>query len=66
MGTILEKTILAVVTTKENREKVGGGAPIFLADDEKEMQSTAFYLEKIIDGIAHDLHNGTMVIVKHF
>ncbi len=64
MGTTLEKIILAVVTI--HRDKVGGGAPVFYAKDEDEMQQISFQLEKILDGMAHDLQNGTMIIVKHF
>jgi hypothetical protein len=55
--------IVAVVTTQ--RDKVGGGAPIFIAQDDAEQQKTAFTLEKIMDATAHDLRNGTMILVKH-
>ncbi|MDF2713319.1 MAG: hypothetical protein K0R28_244 [Paenibacillus sp.] len=55
--------ILAVVSTK--REKVGGGAPIFIVETEKEQQDVAFLLEKILDGNAHDLKNGTLILVNH-
>lgn len=64
MGTTLEKFILAVVTI--DKEKVSGGAPVFHAQNEDEMQEISFKLEKILDGMAHDLQNGTMIIVKHF
>ncbi|GAX89705.1 capping complex subunit for YIEGIA [Effusibacillus lacus] len=63
MGTTLEKTILAVITTA--RDKVGGSSPIFYANDPKELQSTAFTLEKILDGIAHEVTQETMIIVRH-
>jgi hypothetical protein len=55
--------IVAVVSVHPS--KVGGGAPIFIADDEKELQSAAFLLEKILDASAHDLKNGTMILVNH-
>lgn len=55
--------ILAVVSTK--RERVGGGAPIFIVETEEEQQAVAFVLEKILDGNAHDLKNGTMILVDH-
>jgi hypothetical protein len=55
--------IVAVVTTQ--RDKVGGGAPIFIALDDAEQQKTAFTLEKIMDATAHDLRNGTLILVKH-
>lgn len=64
MGTTIEKAILAVITI--NNEQVnGGGAPIFVAKSQEELQRTAFLLEKILDGIAHDLENGSMIIVRH-
>lgn len=55
--------ILAVVTL--TKERVGGGAPIFVADQEDDLQKIAFSLEKILDANAHDLKNGTMILVKH-
>lgn len=55
--------IMAVVTL--HKEKVGGGAPIFIAGNEQEQQDTAFRLEKILDASAHDLQNGTIIIVRH-
>jgi hypothetical protein len=64
MGTSLENLILAVVTTTPH--KVGGGSPIFYANDEEELQKLSFTLEKIMDAMAHQLCTGTMIIVKHF
>jgi hypothetical protein len=55
--------IVAVVTTE--RDKVGGGAPIFIVSDEVERQKIAFSLEKMLDAIAQDLKNGTMILVRH-
>ncbi|MEF3301830.1 capping complex subunit for YIEGIA [Paenibacillus sp. GYB003] len=55
--------ILAVVSTKPDR--VGGGAPIFIVESEREQQEIAFLLEKILDGNAHDLKNGTLILVDH-
>jgi len=64
MSITLEKYILAIVTI--NKEQlISGGAPVFLAKNQEEQQRTAFLLEKILDGIAHDLENGTMIIVRH-
>jgi hypothetical protein len=55
--------IVAVVTTDGG--KVGGGAPIFIVSDETERQKVAFSLEKMLDCIAQDLNNGTMILVRH-
>lgn len=56
--------IVAVVTM--NRDSiVGGGAPVFVMENEKGLQEMAFLLEKIIDASAHDLKNGTIILVDH-
>lgn len=55
--------IVGVVTLDKN--KVGGGAPIFFVDNPDEQQQVAFKLEKIMDASAHDLQNGTFIIVDH-
>ncbi|MFD1065260.1 capping complex subunit for YIEGIA [Oceanobacillus locisalsi] len=60
---IVEKAILAVVTTKE--ESVGGGAPIFICSSKEELALFANNLEAIIDGIAHRLSEEVYIIVKH-
>jgi hypothetical protein len=59
----LDKQILAVITV--DRDKVGGGAPIFYAQDEEELLDTAVLISRIFGAAAHDLHNGVFVIVKH-
>jgi len=56
-------TVKAIVTTQPG--KVDGGAPIFVADGRKELEELAFLLEKILDASAHDLKNGTFILVKH-
>ncbi|MFD0958797.1 capping complex subunit for YIEGIA [Paenibacillus chungangensis] len=49
-----------------NRDTVaGGGAPIFIMQSEEGLQETAFLLEKIMDASAHDLKNGTIILVDH-
>lgn len=55
--------IMAVVTN--DKSKVAGGAPIFITENVEEQQKIAFSLEKILDASAHDLQNGTLIIVKH-
>jgi len=55
--------ILAVIGT--DKGKIAGGAPIFIVGSEEEKQQVAFKLEKILDGAAHDLKNGLMIIVDH-
>lgn len=59
----IEKAILAVITT--NEQKIAGGAPIFICRDKEELEYTAANLEAIIDGIAHALSDDLFIIVKH-
>jgi hypothetical protein len=60
----LEKYIVAIVTLDAG--KVGGcGAPIFYASTKEEQDKVATYLSRVMEGIVHDLENGTYVIVKH-
>jgi hypothetical protein len=54
--------IVAVVSLFS--ETVGGGAPIFIAPSEQALQETAFLLEKILDASAHDLKNGSIILVN--
>ncbi|WP_010273887.1 capping complex subunit for YIEGIA [Paenibacillus senegalensis] len=59
----MERRIMAIVTAEKS--KVSGGIPIFIADKEEDVQPLAFKLEKILDAMAHDLENGTILLVKH-
>jgi hypothetical protein len=55
--------IVAVVSIK--LESVGGGSPIFIEENLEKLQETSFLLEKILDASAHDLKNGTIILVNH-
>jgi hypothetical protein len=55
--------IAAIVSMDKN--SIAGGAPIFIVETQEEMQQIAFKLEKIMDTAAHDLENGTIILVKH-
>jgi hypothetical protein len=61
--TTIDNVILAVITI--HPEKMAGGSPVFIADTEDELQKTSFALEKILDGIAHEVRPGTLIIVRH-
>lgn len=58
-----EKRILAVVTL--HMDRVAGGAPVFLAQDEEERERIALYIARTLDAMVHDLENGTYIIVRH-
>jgi len=55
--------IVAIVTTK--KETVAGGAPIFAVQTAKELQETAFTLEKILDAMVHEINTDTLIVVRH-
>ncbi|MFC5988092.1 capping complex subunit for YIEGIA [Marinicrinis lubricantis] len=54
--------ILAVITLKHN--PTAQSEFTFFANDDQELQDIAFKLEKILDASAHDIGNGTMIIVQ--
>ncbi|WP_028610513.1 capping complex subunit for YIEGIA [Paenibacillus harenae] len=54
--------IVAVVSLHADKTG-GGGAPLFIASNEQELEETAFLLEKILDASAHNLKNGTIILV---
>ena len=55
--------IVAVVST--NPDNISGGVPVFIAKNEEERGKVAFSLEKIMDASAHDLLNGSIILVDH-
>lgn len=55
--------IVAVVSTSP--DNISGGVPVFIARDEEEREKVAFSLEKIMDASAHDLQNGSLILVDH-
>lgn len=60
---IVEKYILAVITTDKN--KINGSTANFICDTKEEMEFKAANLEAILDGIAHALGDDMYIIVKH-
>ncbi len=63
MNVVATKQIMAVVTLDRNR--AGGQAPIFYADNQDELSRTALLLARILAAAVHDLENGTLVLVRH-
>lgn len=63
MSDVPSVNILAIITL--HMDEVSGGAPIFFARDEAEQEKIARYLSKILDAAAHDLENGTYIVVRH-
>lgn len=57
------ENIIAIIT--EDRNLVGGNAPIFYAKNAEERTRIALYISRVTLGMVHDLGNGVYVIVKH-
>lgn len=62
MEVAIKKLILAAVTTRENNVE---GLPVFYARDEREQEWITTALSRILEAVAHDLGNGTYILVKH-
>ncbi|MFT4413110.1 capping complex subunit for YIEGIA [Fredinandcohnia humi] len=62
---MMEKYILAAITTNSAKVSVSGGAPVFACPTKPEMEHVAANLEAILDGIAHELSEDLYIIVKH-
>lgn len=61
----LNNSIIAIIVEEKNKDKVGGGAPIFFVKDEKELEKISMLLARITLGMVHDLGNRVKIIVKH-
>jgi hypothetical protein len=63
--TTLTNNIIAIITCKKNRDKVGGSAPIFYTENNQKLEEISMLLSRITLGMVHDLGNGVKVIIKH-
>lgn len=63
VDTDLKRDIVATVTLHSDR--VGGGAPIFLARDQRELEAIAAAIARVVIGMVHAVGEGTFIIVKH-
>ena len=60
-----ENNIIAILALKSNQDKIGGGAPIFFAENQEELKEISMLLARITMGMVHDLENGIKLIIKH-
>lgn len=56
--------IVAVITIKPEKVQAGG-APVFIVKDNKELQTVAMTLEKVMDAATHEIDADTLVIIAH-
>jgi len=56
--------IIAIVTTQKE-SIAGGGVPIFITSNHKQLQEMSFSLEKVLDASAHEVDEQTMILVAH-
>ena len=64
MNVGISDKILAIVTLDE-KKILYSGAPVFIAEDEKEREELSLLIAKTMTGMVHDLENGCYIIVKH-
>lgn len=56
-------TVFALVTTSPPTAVTGGGAPVFYVGTAEERDRLALWLSRIANAIAHDLGNGTVILL---
>jgi len=61
----MKDTILAVVVTRENQNKVQGMVCTLVVEDAAEQARTALLLSRILKAMSHDLENGVTILVQH-
>ncbi|MFW5998305.1 MAG: capping complex subunit for YIEGIA [bacterium] len=64
-NTNLTNEIIAIITNKENSDKIDGGVPIFYTDNDEQLEEISMLLARITLGMVHDLGNGVKLIIKH-
>ena len=55
---------LAVITTDKSLQ-IGGGCPIFYADNNDDLQKKAMLMSKCVGGMVHALTDNILIVVKH-
>ncbi len=55
---------LAIITTDKNLQ-VGGGCPIFYANDNDDLQNKAMLMSKCVGGMVHAISDNILIVVKH-
>ncbi|AZR72758.1 hypothetical protein BBF96_04735 [Anoxybacter fermentans] len=65
MDTSLNNVILAVVVMNDKVKKVSGGAPIFIAENEKELEKISMLISRVTMSMVHEISDGIRIIVKH-
>lgn len=58
-----QHTIIVAIVTRKPEKLQGGGAPVFIVDDEEALQRTAMTLEKVMDAAAQEVNTETIVLV---
>ncbi|MEC9488946.1 MAG: hypothetical protein UMV23_05650 [Halanaerobium sp.] len=66
MDTSIANSILAVVVTRAQQNKVSaGGAPLFICDSREELEEVTMLLARLTMSMVHDLRNGVYILIKH-
>ncbi|MGM0369407.1 MAG: capping complex subunit for YIEGIA [Bacillota bacterium] len=62
----LNDFILAIVTTKDDQDKVDSGStPIFYGSNKEKANYLAMLISRLTKSMVHDLGNGVYILIKH-
>ncbi|MCK4259045.1 MAG: hypothetical protein KAX49_08710 [Halanaerobiales bacterium] len=65
MDLSLNNTILAIVVKEDCKTKVSGGAPIFITENDQELEEMSMLISRITMSMVHEIADGIRMIVKH-
>lgn len=65
MDITFNNSILAIAVRKDKAKHISGGAMIYIADDDDELEEVSGLISRICTGMVHQLSDGIRIIVKH-
>ena len=65
METTKQSNIIALVALKKDKNKIGGGTPMFFVENNQELEELSMLLARITMAMVHDLGNNIKVIIRH-
>lgn len=61
----INDAILAIVVKEDKESKVGGGAPIFVAEDDEELEQMSMLISRLTMSMVHEISDGVRILIKH-
>jgi hypothetical protein len=63
-GGIMESGVLIAIVTKHPEKVKNGGVPVFLANDDQELERLCLLMSRIFKAMVHDLENGVYLLYR--